>query len=204
MRSRWGLIPNRPQNAAGMRIEPPPSEPRPTPTAPAATAAPVPPLEPPGVWSSDHGLRVAPKASDSVNGKIVSSGTCVLPMTIAPASRSARTTSASRSRGPPCDSEPQAVTSPATSVSSLIATGTPEQRTPIARPAARVGLVGLGQGAVGEHDAEGVELGVHLPDALERRLDELARRDLAGGHQARLLGGAGEAEVGGVHGAAEH
>jgi hypothetical protein len=57
---------------------------------------------------------------------------------------------------------------------------------------------------VGEHDTEGVELGVHLPDALERRLHQLAGRDLAGGHQARLLGGAGEAEVGGVHGAAEH
>ena len=79
-----------------------------------------------------------------------------------------------------------------------------EQRAPIARAATRIGLVGLGQGAVGEHHAEGVQLRVRLPDAVERRLDELARRDLAGGHQARLLGGAGEAEVGGVHGAGEH
>ena len=203
MRSRWGLIPNRPQNAAGMRIEPPPSEPRATPTMPVATAAPVPPLEPPGVWSSDHGLRVAPKASDSVNGKIVSSGTCVLPMTIAPASRSARTTSASRSRGPAVRQR-----APRRDLAGDVGVVLDrhrhaEQRAPIAGAAARIGLVGLHQGAVGEHHAEGVELGVRLPDALERRLDELARRDLAGGHQARLLGGAGEAEVGGVHGAAE-
>ena len=120
-----------------MRIEPPPSEPSATPHRPAATAAPVPPLEPPGVWSSDHGLRVAPKASDSVKGKIVSSGTWVLPITIAPAPRSARTMSASRSRGPPCDSDPQAVISPATSASSLIATGTPSsgRRSPAPRRA---------------------------------------------------------------------
>ena len=75
---------------------------------------------------------------------------------------------------------------------------------PVARAAARVGLVGLGQRAVGEDHAEGVDLGIGLPDAVERRLHELARRDLAGGHEARLLGGAGVAEVGGVHGAAEH
>ena len=48
MRSRWGLMPKRPLNAAGMRIEPAPSEPSATPHRPAATAAPEPPLEPPG------------------------------------------------------------------------------------------------------------------------------------------------------------
>ena len=187
-----------------MRIEPPPSEPRAAPTIPAATAAPLPPLDPPGVRSSDHGLRVAPKASDSVNGQIVSSGTCVLPMTIAPAARSARTTSASRWRGPPW-ARAAAGRDLAGDVRVVLDRHRhAEQRPPIAGAAARVGLVGLGQRAVGEHDAEGVELAGRPPDALQRRLDELARRDLAGGHQARLLGGAGEAEVGGVHGAAEH
>src|ERR671936_162373 len=63
MRSRWGLSPKSPQNAAGMRIEPAPSEPSATPHRPAAAAAPDPPLDPPGVWSSDHGLRVAPRGS---------------------------------------------------------------------------------------------------------------------------------------------
>ena len=156
------------------------------------------------MWSSDHGLRVAPKASDSVNGKIVSSGTCVLPMTIAPAARSARTTSASRSRGPPCDSEPHAVTSPATSVSSLIATGTPSsgRRSPAPRRASAWSASVSARSASTTRKA--LSSRVQPPDALERRLDELARGDLAGGHQARLLGGAGEGEVGGVHGAGEH
>ncbi len=170
----------------------------------AATAAPAPPLEPPGVWSSDQGLRVAPKASDSVNGKIVSSGTCVLPMTMAPASRRARTTSASRSRGPAVRQRAPGRDLPGDVGVVLDRHRDAEQRAPIAGAAAPVGLVGLHQGAVGEHDAEGVDLGIRLPDALERRLDELARGDLAGGHEARLLGGAGVAEVGGVHGAGEH
>ena len=143
-----------------MRIEPPPSEPRAAPTMPAATAAPAPPLEPPGVWSSDHGLRVAPKASDSVNGKIVSSGTCVLPMTMAPASRRrahdvgvALARAAVRQRAPGRDL--------AGDVGVVLDRHRhAEQRAPIAGAAARVGLVGLGQRAVGEDDAEGVDLGV--------------------------------------------
>jgi hypothetical protein len=65
-RPRWGLSPNSPQNADGIRIEPPPSPPRPIGTMPEATAAAVPPLEPPGVWPVDHGLCVIPWASDSV------------------------------------------------------------------------------------------------------------------------------------------
>ena len=67
----------------------------------AATAAALPPLEPPGAFCRSHGLRVAPKVAVSVNGHIVSSGTFVLPITIAPASRSRRTTSASALAGPP-------------------------------------------------------------------------------------------------------
>src|SRR6218665_1266758 len=44
---RDGLSPNRPQQAAGMRMEPPPSLPCAIGTMPAATAAAAPPLEPP-------------------------------------------------------------------------------------------------------------------------------------------------------------
>ena len=43
------LVPDEPQQAAGMRIEPPPSEPCASVPMPAASAAPAPPLEPPGV-----------------------------------------------------------------------------------------------------------------------------------------------------------
>ena len=57
-RPRCGLRPKSPQNAAGIRIEPPPSPPMPTGTMPDATAAAVPPLEPPGGEAGRHGLRV--------------------------------------------------------------------------------------------------------------------------------------------------
>ena len=59
---------------------------------PAATAAALPPDEPPGVRAVSHGLRVMASAS-SVVGKMHSSGTRVSPTTIAPAPRSLRTTS---------------------------------------------------------------------------------------------------------------
>ena len=199
-RPLWGLRPNRPQNAAGMRIDPAPSVPSATPHSPAAAAAPDPPLDPPGVRSSAHGLRVTPKAGVSVNGQIVSSGTFVLPMTTAPAARRRRTTSASRGRGVRSEaSVPRAVASPATSVSSLIATGTPSSGRASPRAAAGVGLVGLGERALGEDDAVGVELRVEAVDAVERRAHDLARGHLARGDEPCLARGAGVGEVGGVH-----
>ena len=65
-RSRCGFRPNRPHQVDGMRIEPPPSEPSASGASPAATAAALPPLLPPGVRVVSHGLRVAPNVSDSV------------------------------------------------------------------------------------------------------------------------------------------
>ena len=59
-RPRVGLSPTSPQHDAGMRIEPPPSFACATATMPLATAAAEPPLEPPGVWPSFHGLCVGP------------------------------------------------------------------------------------------------------------------------------------------------
>ena len=49
-----------------MRIEPPPSDAEASGTIPAATAAALPPLEPPGERSGFQGLRVMPQVSDSV------------------------------------------------------------------------------------------------------------------------------------------
>ena len=49
MRPKDGLWPTRPQNPAGVRVEPPPSLAVANGTSPAATAAADPPLEPPGV-----------------------------------------------------------------------------------------------------------------------------------------------------------
>src|SRR5947209_1047447 len=67
-RPRLGFIPTIPQHAAGIRIEPPPSDPVAAGTIPAATAAAEPPEEPPGVRSPRHGLRVMPLASLAVQG----------------------------------------------------------------------------------------------------------------------------------------
>ena len=120
-----------------MRIEPPPSEPSAAEHRPAATAAPEPPLEPPGVRCRSHGLRVMPKVGDSVNGTIIISGTCVLPRITAPALRRRRTTSESARAGSSTAHEPLAVTCPAMSVSSLIASGMPSsgRRSPLRRRA---------------------------------------------------------------------
>ena len=108
-----------------MRIEPAPSAPIAAGTMPAATAAAEPPLDPPGVRSTSHGLRVTPQVTDSVNGHRPSSGIVVLPTTTAPAARSRRTTSASSAARSVNAAVPRLVTSPARSISSLTATGTP-------------------------------------------------------------------------------
>src|SRR5687767_6405314 len=90
-----GLSPTMPHHAAGPRIDPPVS----LPVAPghrnAATAAPDPPLEPPGERSSAHGFRVGP-----YHGLFVvepAANSCVLhfPISTAPASFNRRIDSAS-------------------------------------------------------------------------------------------------------------
>src|SRR4051794_2049966 len=79
IRPRDGFSPNRPQQAAGMRIEPPPSSPAAIGTTPEATAAAAPPLEPPGVCAEFHGLLTRPKARESLTPFSASSGRFVLP-----------------------------------------------------------------------------------------------------------------------------
>ena len=81
-----GLIPTRPQNAAGIRIEPPPSVAVAIGTMPEATAAALPPLDPPGEYSRRHGLPVVPKTRFSVYPSVANSGRFVLPTITAPAS----------------------------------------------------------------------------------------------------------------------
>ena len=68
MRPRCGLMPTRCVHAAGIRTLPAPSEPIAAVTSPAATAAALPPDDPPGVCLRDHGLKVWPKAGPLVNG----------------------------------------------------------------------------------------------------------------------------------------
>jgi hypothetical protein len=54
-------------------------------TIPTATAAAGPPLDPPGVRSSAHGLRVAPQASGCVVVRLPISGVFVRPAITSPA-----------------------------------------------------------------------------------------------------------------------
>jgi hypothetical protein len=87
VRPRDGFSPTRPQQLAGMRIEPPPSLACATGTIPLATAAAEPPLEPPVVRVTSQGLRVGPCASGSVVGTRPNSGVFVRPRHTNPASR---------------------------------------------------------------------------------------------------------------------
>src|SRR6267378_2147986 len=57
------LKPTTPQNAAGVRSEPPVSEPWAIGPMPVASATAAPPLEPPQVSAGFHGLRVAPNTA---------------------------------------------------------------------------------------------------------------------------------------------
>src|SRR5665811_311889 len=84
---RLVLRPTRPLQAAGIRTEPPPSLAPAAGTMPAATAAPDPPDEPPGVRAMSQGLRAAPHSSGSVTPFAPNSGVFVLPKMTSPASR---------------------------------------------------------------------------------------------------------------------
>src|SRR5437870_10533022 len=87
LRARVGLRLKRPHADAGMRIEPPPSVPWAIGSMPEATAAAAPPLEPPAVCVSFHGLRVGPKSRGSVDGARPISGVLDLPVMTRPARR---------------------------------------------------------------------------------------------------------------------
>jgi hypothetical protein len=56
-----GLKPTIPQQAAGIRIEPPESEPSAASARPTATAAPEPELDPPAIRSEANGFATIPK-----------------------------------------------------------------------------------------------------------------------------------------------
>lgn len=95
IRARVGFTVKSPQQEAGMRRLPPPSAPCATGTRPAATAAAAPLLEPPGLRSRSHGLRVAANLTLSLDIVEPNSGMCVFPGMTAPAARRRATTSES-------------------------------------------------------------------------------------------------------------
>ena len=81
-----------PHSAAGWRIEPPVSVPSAHGALPAATAAALPPDEPPGTRVRSHGLSAGPKAEFSFDEPIANSSWLVLPSSGAPACARRRTT----------------------------------------------------------------------------------------------------------------
>ena len=85
-------MPTTPHRAAGWRMEPPVSEPRPRDAKPAATAAALPPDDPPGTRVGSCGCFVGPKAEFSVELPMANSSRLVLPMGMAPAATSRSTT----------------------------------------------------------------------------------------------------------------
>src|SRR5262245_38965306 len=89
---RVGRTPTRLLAEAGDRIDWPVSEPVPSTPKLAAIAAPVPPLEPPGVRDKSYGFRVWPPSELTVVPLHASSIRLALAITIAPASRSRLTT----------------------------------------------------------------------------------------------------------------
>src|SRR5437870_110797 len=114
-----------PQQAAGMRIEPPPSVPSAAGAMAVATAAAEPPDEPPEVRSRSQGFGVAPKTRFLVNPECPNSGVWVLPITIPPACFERSTITASESGTFPLKTqEPRVVSTPFVGVRSLIAIGT--------------------------------------------------------------------------------
>ena len=125
-----------PQQAAGRRIEPPPSVPSASGPWPLATAAAAPPDEPPGVRARFHGFRVTPNSGLSVKGLWPNSGVVVLPTRMAPASRSRRTgTASSAGTWSAKISEPIVVRTPLVNTRSFTENGTPWKRAqPVAPP----------------------------------------------------------------------
>ena len=74
-----GLKPTTPDSDAGCRTEPPVSVPSAQTASPAATAAALLPLEPPGTRSRSHGLWTGPNAEFSFDEPIANSSQFVLP-----------------------------------------------------------------------------------------------------------------------------
>src|ERR1700751_4424017 len=90
-----GLSPTSPLQAAGIRIEPPPSLACAIGTTPAATNAPDPDDDAPAVYSVSHGLRTGPSRGCSAAALKPNSDSCVLPSDTSPVARYSRVNSPS-------------------------------------------------------------------------------------------------------------
>src|SRR3954452_24687799 len=87
--------PTTPLQAAGIRVEPPPSVATANGARPLATATAAPPLEPPLERAALQALRVRPNSGESVRHLVPNSGVVVLPSRMAPCPRNLATATAS-------------------------------------------------------------------------------------------------------------
>ena len=188
-RPRCGLRPKSPQQAAGMRIDRRRRRPSAPGTRPRGDGGGRAPLEPPGVRSRSQGLRVTPQRDRLGERPQPELGH----RRLADDDRAGRRAAAAppRRRRAPLRGiapVPRLVTSPARSISSLTATGTPSSG-PLSPRARRSSARSASASARSAIDGpEGVELAVEPVDALQRRLGELARGRLAAAHQLGLGG----------------
>jgi hypothetical protein len=195
MRPRCGLMPTRCVHVAGMRMLPAPSEPIAAATRPAATAAALPPDDPPGVCLRDHGFLVCPNAGPLVKGHCPSSQVLVLPTITAPAALSRRTTSESCTAGLTSPDVPKAVRTPAMSTSSFTAIGTPSSGawSPAARRRSASAASASADSVSTTRKAFSVDWLMSM--AVQRAADQLVRRHLAAGQLVELVGQGREAKV---------
>src|SRR5271154_1115330 len=115
-----------PHSAAGWRIEPPVSVPSAHGARPAATAAALPPEEPPGTRAVSQGLRTGPNAQFSFDEPIANSSWLVLASRVAPAAARRETTVAVYGGSYPSRiREPDWLGTPSVQNRSLIANGMP-------------------------------------------------------------------------------
>src|SRR5690242_17269698 len=117
-----------PQQAAGIRTEPPVSDPSATPASPVATAVAEPLDDPPGMRAGSSGLTGVPNHWLVPSGSIASSCRFVLPTIRAPAARAPARHAASAVAGAALCStarDPAVVGTPATSMMSLTASRGP-------------------------------------------------------------------------------
>ena len=121
-----GRSPTTLQKLAGLRSEPPMSEPSASGSIPHASATAAPPLLPPHVFVRSYGFSVAPNTALNVCDPAPNSGVLVLPMVIAPAWRM-RSTSSESSDGTKSlkIGEPKVVRIPLVICRSLCAIGRP-------------------------------------------------------------------------------
>src|SRR5262245_57700966 len=122
--------PKTPVNDDGVRIDPNASEASASVPIPAASEAAAPPLDPPGDLSGFQGLPVTPHSSEFVICQAPISGTVVLPMSTAPASRIRATDGESSSQGPRAliARDPRRVGQPLVTDRSLTVVETPSTR----------------------------------------------------------------------------